>query len=85
MAGVIFSFLLFLLSFLLSYALLRKIKIFPASVNIIIAVVISFYFLFGSIYYSENLMQLIAYSTLALLMAFVIVLIYLGMKTKKKE
>jgi len=68
----------------MSYALLIKIKIFPSMTNMIIAVVIGFYFLSASIFYQENIMQILAYSVLILFVAFVIALIYFGMKKEKK-
>jgi hypothetical protein len=84
MAETIFNFLLFILSFLLSYAFLRKSKIFPNSVNVILGIIIAFYVIFASIYYQEDLMQLVAYSLLFLFGAFVVILIILGFKGKKK-
>jgi hypothetical protein len=84
-AEIIFSFLLFLLSFLLPFALLKKLKIFPQSTNTIISVVIAFYFLSASIFYREDLMQILGYSVLFLLIAFILALIFLGLKKEKEE
>jgi uncharacterized protein YybS (DUF2232 family) len=82
---MIFSFLLFLLSFLVSFALLRKLKILPARINPIIALIIAFYFLSASIYYSEDLMQILGYSILFLFIAFTIALVYSSLFKKEEK
>jgi len=85
MTDMIFSFLLFLLSFLISFAVLRKLKILPNRINPIIAVIIAFYFLSASIYYSEDLMQILGYSVLFLFVAFAIALIYSSLFKKEEK
>jgi hypothetical protein len=82
---MIFQFLLFLLSFLVSFAALRKLKILPNRINPIIAIIIAFYFLSASIYYSEDLMQILAYSVLFLFISFILALAYISAKGEKKE
>lgn len=84
MIETIFQFLLFLLSFLLSYGFLRKVKIFQSSVNLIISFVIAFYVLFVSLYYFENLMQVLAFLFIFLLIAFSLALLYFSRKETKK-
>lgn len=84
MIETITYFLLFLLSFLISIALLRKLNIFPKGTNVIISVVIAFYFISASIYFSENLFQIIAYSLLILFVIFIVAAIYKGGKPAKK-
>jgi len=85
MINTIFQFLLFLLSFLLSFAILKKMKIFPARINPIIALIIAFYFLSASIYYSEDLMQILAYSVLFLFIVFAIGLVILSRREEKEK
>ena len=82
---MIFSFLLFILSFLVSFALLRKLKILPTRINPIIALIIAFYFLSASVYYSEDLMQILGYSILFLFMAFAVALIYSSLFKKEEK
>lgn len=82
MIETVFQFLLFLLSFLISYGLLRKSKILPSATNVIIAFIIGLYFLFASVYYSENIIEIIAYSVFALLIFFILILVYLGIKNR---
>lgn len=84
MAEPIIQFLLFLLSFLMPYALLRKTRVFPQAVNLIISVAIAFYFLYASIYFYENIIEVLAYSVLALFAVFTVALIWFGMKKEKK-
>ncbi|MEM5853185.1 MAG: hypothetical protein QW228_02290 [Candidatus Aenigmatarchaeota archaeon] len=72
----VIQFLLFLLSFLVSYGFLRKVKIFNPSVNLIISLVIAFYVLFASTYYLENAILIIAYSFISLLLIFSVALLY---------
>jgi len=80
MTDFIIQILLFLLSFLLTYGFLRKLKMFYQTTNLIVSLIIAFYFLFASIYYSEDMVQILGYSTLALIIVFAIVLIYFSMK-----
>jgi hypothetical protein len=83
MIEIIFQFFLFLLSFLISYGFLKKTKIFPSTVSLIISFVIAFYVLFASIYYLENLIEVVAYSLLFLILVFSIALLYLSRKKEK--
>jgi len=76
-----FSFLLFLFSFLLTYALLLKIKIFSKRTSTIISIIIAFYFLSASVFYSQNLIQIFAYSLLVLFVALIAVAEYQGRKS----
>ena len=85
MIETIFGVLLFAFSFLISYGLLRKIKIFPSNVNTIVSLVIAFYFIYASLYFKENIIQVFAYSLLFLFVAFVVILVILGLKKEKKE
>jgi len=80
MTDFIIQILLFLLSFLLTYGFLRKLKIFHQTTNLVVSLIIAFYFLFASVYYSEDMVQILGYSTLALIIVFAIVLIYFSMK-----
>jgi hypothetical protein len=80
MINFIFQFLLFLLSFLISYAFLRKLKILPSTTNVIVAFIIALYFLSVVVFNPENIVEIIAYSVLFLFIAFILLLIYLGMK-----
>jgi hypothetical protein len=75
---MIFQFLLFLLSFLLSFGFLRKTKIFPKTVDLIISIVIAFYMLFASIYYFEEIVWIFAGLFLLLLIIFALALLYLA-------
>jgi membrane-bound acyltransferase YfiQ involved in biofilm formation len=70
---------------LVSFAALRKLKILPNRINPIIAIIIAFYFLSASIYYSEDLMQILAYSVLFLFISFILALAYISAKGEKKE
>lgn len=81
----IFNFLLFTLSLVLSYALLTKLKIFPRSTNAIVSLVISIYFLFAAVNYTENFMQILAYSILFLFVAFIAIAAYKGGKETHKK
>jgi len=83
MIEAIFSFLLFLFSFLISYAILIKIKIFPRATNIVISLVIAFYFLSASVFYKENLIQILGYSSLFIFFVFILALIYLSLRKEK--
>lgn len=83
MVEIIFQFLLFLLSFLISYGFLRKSKILPKTTNIIVSIIIAFYFLFASIFYGEDIIFIIALSTFLLILGFIVILIYKGIKEKK--
>lgn len=80
-----FSFLLFLFSFLISYGLLMKVKIFPKTTNAIISVVIAFYFLSASVFYSENIIQLLAYSFLVLFVALIVISVLKARKEVHKS
>jgi len=82
---MIFQFLLFLLSFLISFAVLRKLKILPNRINPVIALIIAFYFLSASIYYSEDLIQILAYSVLFIFIAFILALVFISARGEKKE
>jgi hypothetical protein len=85
MIETIFQFLFFILSFLISYGFLRKVKIFSSTVNLIISLVIAFYVLFASFYYFENLIQVLAYSFLFLLLIFSFALLYLSRKKGQEK
>lgn len=85
MAEMIFEFLLFLLSFLISFAVLKKLKILPNRINPLVAVIIAFYFLSASIYYSEDLIQLLAYSVLFIFIAFILALVIISARGEKKK
>jgi hypothetical protein len=82
---MIFEFLLFLLSFLISFAILRKLKILPNRINPIVAVIIAFYFLSASIYYSEDLIQILAYSVLFIFIAFILALAFISSRGEKRK
>lgn len=82
---MIFSFLLFLLSFLISFALLRKLKILPNRINPIIAFIIAFYFLSASIYYSDDLIQILGYSVLFIFIAFILALVLISARGEKRK
>lgn len=82
---MIFDFLLFLLSFLLSYAFLVKTKILPGKTSAVIAFVIAFYSLSASVFYSENIVQILAYSLLILFIIFIVVVIHRGLKKDEKK
>jgi hypothetical protein len=62
-----------------------KMKIFPRATNMVISTVIAFYFLSASAFYQENLIQILGYSILFLSVAFVLALIYFGMRKEKKK
>jgi len=81
----VFQSLLFLLSFLITYGLLRKTKILPNTTNLIVALVIALYFLLASVYYSENIIEILALSTFALIVVFALLLVYSGSKKEEKK
>ena len=81
---MIFSFLLFLLSFLISFAVLRKLKILPNRINPVIALIIAFYFLSASVYYSDDLIQILGYSVLFIFIAFILALAFISARGEKK-
>lgn len=82
MIEVIFQFLLFILSFLISYGLLKKVKIFHTTINLIISLVIAFYTLFISLYYIQDLIQILAISFLSLFSIFILALL---LSLRKRE
>ncbi|MEM5855683.1 MAG: hypothetical protein QW472_05215 [Candidatus Aenigmatarchaeota archaeon] len=82
MIETIFQFLLFILSFLISYGFLKKIKIFQSGVNLIISLTIAFYVLLTSLYYFENLIQVLAFLFISLFIIFSLALLYFARKTK---
>jgi len=70
------QYLLFLLAFLISYALLRKMKIFPTKINAIISLIIGFYFLSVVIFFPEDITRLLAYLVLALFVALILIAVF---------
>jgi hypothetical protein len=77
---MILQFLLFLLSFLISFGFLKKTKIFPKTVNFIISIVIAFYVLFASTYYAEEIIWILSSLFLFIIIIFTLALIYLARK-----
>jgi|GEM_PF-3487182 hypothetical protein len=77
---MILQFLLFLLSFLISFGFLEKTKIFSRTVNIIVSIVIAFYVLFASTYYAEEIILIVGFLFLFILIIFILALIHLARK-----
>jgi hypothetical protein len=77
---MILQFLLFLLSFLISFGFLKKTKIFSRTVNLIVSIVIAFYVLFASTYYAEKIIWIVSGLFLFILIIFTFALIYLSRK-----
>jgi len=67
-----------LLSFLLSYGLLNKAKIFERSVNLIISVVISIFVLSVFYYYYSQIILIFSFLILLSLLIFVFLVAYLS-------
>lgn len=81
----IFNFLLFLLALLLSYGFLAKLKILPRTSNMIVSLVIAFYFLFIAVTSSQDFTQIFAFSVLILFVAFIIIAAVKGGKETHKR
>jgi hypothetical protein len=77
---MILQFLLFLLSFLLFFGFLKKIKVFSNTINLIVSVVIAFYVLFASTYYTEEVIWIVSGLFLFIFIIFIFALIYLARK-----
>ena len=66
----------FALSFLVSYALLEKIKVFDRKTNIIISIIISFYMLSMTILYKDKLIEFFGYTSVIFLVMFSFLVVY---------
>ena len=65
-----------LLSFLIVYGLLNKIKIFEKSVNLIISVISSLFVLFAFEYYSDLIFKIFSFFALLLIFVFMFLSYY---------
>jgi hypothetical protein len=80
---LIIATLFFLLTFLIVFGALNKLKIFQNTVNAIVAVVTAFYSLLTFFLFGENVQKVMAWSGIVLLSVFGIAL--LSIAAKKKE
>ena len=71
---------IFLLGFLVPYALFRKAKLFSPTINATISFLISLYILYVAVEFSTDLTTLVAYLLLGLFVAFAAALVYKGFK-----
>jgi hypothetical protein len=82
MLEMLLHFLIFLLAFSLSYALLLKAKIFSGAINFVIALVIGFYSLFVFLSFKE-VSKIFAYFSLFFLLIFCFLLFAKGFKREE--
>jgi ABC-type microcin C transport system permease subunit YejE len=82
MLETILHFLIFLLAFSLSYALLLKAKIFSGAINLAISLVIGFYSLFVFLSFKE-ISKIFAYLSIFFLLVFLLSLLAKGFKREE--
>lgn len=76
--------LIFLLSFVVFYALLRKLKMFSITVNAILSFVFSLYVVYLAIEFPTDITKVISYGLLTLFAFFAAMLIWKSFKSVMK-
>lgn len=74
--------LVFLLSFVVFYALLKKLEIFSVTINAILSFVFSLYVVYFAIKFPANIAKVISFALLILFALFVVSLISKGFRNK---
>lgn len=79
----LFQFLFSVLTFVIFYASLRKLRIFGSFTNVSISMIASFYVLFALLVFQEIVMKLVALLFFLLLLFFGAVLLFKGFFKKR--
>jgi uncharacterized membrane protein len=87
MFELVFQLLLFLLSFLLVFGTLNKLRIFNRNLNAVIALVVAFYVISASFLFTEDVQKILAYFGILVIIVFGAILAYTssGLREKKKK
>lgn len=85
MIELLFQFLFFLLSFLLVFGMLNKLRIFNKNLNVVIAFVVAFYVLSASFIFAEDIQKVLAYFGILVIIVFGAILIYTSSRPREQK
>jgi len=87
MLELLFQFLFFVLSFLLVFGMLNKLRIFNRNLNAVIAFVIAFYVISVSFIFAEDVQKVLACFGILVIIVFGAILVYTasGLREQKKK
>lgn len=78
------SILFFLLTFLLVYGMLNKLKIFPITVNAVVAVCVAFYSILTYFIFAEDIQSVLAWAGVVIIAGFGIAMLYLSLRKRSQ-